>query len=109
MFLPAFFTGSLISRFGVLRVIAIGAIFEIGCALVNFSGITFANFVIANVLVGVGLELLLRWRVNFVDEHVSAGRKSQGAGDARLSGLFDDGHGCGCVGNTASDRWMVDG
>ncbi len=54
MFIPAFFTGSLISRFGVLRVIAVGATLEIGCALVNFSGIEFANFVAANILVGLG-------------------------------------------------------
>lgn len=54
MFLPAFFTGNLINRFGVLRVIAVGATLEIGCALVNFAGIEFANFVAANVLVGLG-------------------------------------------------------
>ena len=54
MFLPSFFTGHLINRFGVLPIIAVGAILEIGCALVNFSGIEFANFVVANILVGVG-------------------------------------------------------
>ncbi len=54
MFLPAFFTGSLINRIGVLPVIATGAILEIGCALVNFAGIGFSNFLIANMLVGLG-------------------------------------------------------
>ena len=54
MFLPSFFTGHLITRFGAQRIIAVGALLEIGCALVNFSGIAFSNFVAANVLVGLG-------------------------------------------------------
>ena len=44
MFLPSFFTGHLIARFGVLSVIATGAVIEILCALVNLSGIEFWNF-----------------------------------------------------------------
>jgi MFS family permease len=54
MFLPSFFTGSLIARFGVLPVIASGALIELGCALVNLSGVDFKNFLVANALVGLG-------------------------------------------------------
>ncbi len=54
MFLPSFFTGHLINRFGVLTIIAAGAIIEMGCAAVNLAGIDFMNFFIANVLVGIG-------------------------------------------------------
>jgi MFS family permease len=54
MFLPSFFTGSLISRFGVLTIIATGALIELGCALVNLAGIDFYNFFISNTLVGLG-------------------------------------------------------
>lgn len=54
MFLPSFFTGHLINRFGVLPVIAAGGLIEVGCALVNLSGVGFSNFLIANVLVGLG-------------------------------------------------------
>ena len=54
MFLPSFFTGHLIARFGVLPVIAAGGLIEFGCALVNLAGIDFANFLIANILVGIG-------------------------------------------------------
>jgi MFS family permease len=54
MFLPSFFTGHLIARYGVLPVIATGALLEIGCALVNFAGVDFYNFLIANILVGLG-------------------------------------------------------
>jgi MFS family permease len=54
MFLPAFFTGSLIIRFGVAPIIMAGAVIQIGCALVNLAGIDFMNFFIANVFVGIG-------------------------------------------------------
>ena len=54
MFLPSFFTGALINRFGVLPIIAAGGLIEVGCALVNLAGIEFAHFLIANMLVGVG-------------------------------------------------------
>lgn len=54
MFLPSFFTGHLIGRFGVLPIIATGAMIELGCALVNLAGIDFWNFLFANVLVGLG-------------------------------------------------------
>jgi MFS family permease len=54
MFLPSFFTGHLINRVGVLPVIAAGGLIEVGCAIVNLAGVDFANFLIANVLVGLG-------------------------------------------------------
>ena len=54
MFLPSFFTGHLINRFGVLPVIAAGGLIEVGCAVVNLAGVDFANFLIANMLVGLG-------------------------------------------------------
>ncbi len=54
MFVPSFFTGHLIQRYGVKTIIAAGALIEIGCALVNLSGIAFWNFFLANVFVGLG-------------------------------------------------------
>lgn len=54
MFLPSFFTGHLITRFGVLRVIAAGGAIMLGCAVVNLAGVAFSNFLIANILVGLG-------------------------------------------------------
>jgi MFS family permease len=58
MFVPAFFTGSLIDRFGVLPVIVTGAMllaFEVAAAL---SGQTFAHFITSLVLLGVGWNFL---------------------------------------------------
>lgn len=60
MFLPSFFTGHLINRFGVLPIIAIGALIQMLCAIVNLSGIEFWNFLVANMLVGLG------WNFTFV-------------------------------------------
>jgi MFS family permease len=60
MFLPSFFTGHLIARFGILPIIATGAFIQIGCAIVNLSGIGFMNFFLANILVGLG------WNFTFV-------------------------------------------
>jgi MFS family permease len=54
MFLPSFFTGHLINRFGVLPVIAAGGVIAAGCAIVNLAGVGFGNFLIANILVGLG-------------------------------------------------------
>jgi MFS family permease len=54
MFLPAFFTGSLIRRFGAPAIIVVGAVAQLGCAAINLAGIDFANFFLANILVGVG-------------------------------------------------------
>lgn len=54
MFLPSFFTGSLIQRFGVLTIIAAGAIIELGCAIINLAGVDFWNFYFANLFVGLG-------------------------------------------------------
>jgi len=54
MFLPSFFTGYLITRFGVLTVIAAGGLLEFAGAGVNLAGMEFANFAVANVLIGLG-------------------------------------------------------
>jgi MFS family permease len=54
MFLPSFFTGHLIGRFGVLPVIAAGALIEFGGALTNLNGLELGHFLVANVLIGLG-------------------------------------------------------
>ena len=54
MFAPALFTGHLIVRFGVLTIIGVGALALIGCVLVAMDGISFQNFLWANILVGIG-------------------------------------------------------
>jgi predicted MFS family arabinose efflux permease len=58
MFLPSFFTGSLIQRFGNLRIIALGSLITAGCLVANMSGIAFANFSIGLALLGLGWNFM---------------------------------------------------
>lgn len=54
MFAPSFFTGSLITRYGVERVILTGFAILAVCAAVALNGISVGHFWIALVLLGVG-------------------------------------------------------
>jgi MFS family permease len=54
MFLPGFFTGHLIARFGVYRVIGLGLVLLAACGAVALTGITVAHFYAALVLLGIG-------------------------------------------------------
>ena len=58
MFAPAFFTGSLIRRFGVLKVMFAGTLLEALCLAVALSGVLVAHFWWALLLLGVGWNFL---------------------------------------------------
>lgn len=58
MYLPAFVTGNLISRYGVHNILVAGAAMLGACVVINLSGVTFLNFLSALVLVGVGWNFL---------------------------------------------------
>ena len=58
MFLPSFFTGSLVSRLGVLRVMLAGVALLAGHVLITLSGTGFQSFAAALVLLGVGWNFL---------------------------------------------------
>ena len=58
MFAPSFFTGHLIHRFGVLKIMFIGALILIGCALVAISGQLYSHFIGGLILLGVGWNFL---------------------------------------------------
>ncbi len=83
MFLPSFFTGHLIQRFGVLTIIAAGALIQVGCALVNLAGIDLWNFALANAFVGVG------WNFTFVGGTTLLTTTYQPAERGKVQGLHD--------------------
>jgi MFS family permease len=83
MFLPSFFTGHLINRFGILPIIATGAVLEIGCALVNFAGVDFGNFVLANILVGLG------WNFCYLGGSTLVTRTYRPEEKAKVQGVHD--------------------
>ena len=58
MFGPSFFTGSLITRFGVLSVMFVGALILYACVAIALSGITVAHFWASMVLLGIGWNFL---------------------------------------------------
>lgn len=58
MFTPSFFTGNLIRRFGVLRVMLAGVVLIMSCVLTNLSGTTLVHYSIALALLGVGWNFL---------------------------------------------------
>jgi len=58
MFAPSFFTGGLIHRFGVLKIMFIGAMVLIGCAVVAISGQLYWNFVVGLIMLGIGWNFL---------------------------------------------------
>lgn len=58
MFLPSFFTGSLIARFGVLRIMLVGVGLFIGHVMMSLSGTDFPSYASALVLLGVGWNFL---------------------------------------------------
>lgn len=58
MFAPSFFTGNLIRRAGVLRVMLAGAVLNAACVAVNLSGTSVWHYAIALTLVGVGWNFL---------------------------------------------------
>lgn len=58
MFLPSFFTGSLIARFGVVRVMLAGVLLLLGHVVTTMTGTRFTSFASALVLLGVGWNFL---------------------------------------------------
>lgn len=60
MFAPGFFTGSLIQRFGVVKIIIAGFCLLVGAGVVAFQGIALVHFYVSLVLLGVG------WNFGFI-------------------------------------------
>lgn len=58
MFVPSFFTGTLIRRFGVLPIMATGIVLLGGQVAIALMGIEFLNFLSALLLLGVGWNFL---------------------------------------------------
>jgi MFS family permease len=58
MFVPSFFTGSLIARFGVLRIMICGAVLLSAHVALSLSGTGFVSFASALAILGVGWNFL---------------------------------------------------
>ena len=58
MFVPSFFTGHLIKRFGALPVMVVGAVLNFVCVMVALSGVDVMRFAIALTVLGLGWNFL---------------------------------------------------
>ena len=58
MFVPSFFTGHLIKRFGALRIMALGVVLNAVCIAVALTGVELMRFLVALFTLGVGWNFL---------------------------------------------------
>ena len=84
MYAPGFFTGSLIKRFGTLRMIIAGALFMVGCVAVSLSGSQIWHFWAALVLLGIGWNFMYTAGTALLTETYTPAEKAktQGVNDA---------------------------
>jgi len=112
MFIPSFFTGHLIVRFGATRIIAAGLIILALAGVTALSGITLGNFFVALILLGIG------WNFGFVGAtsllataHAPHERgRAQGLNDTIMFGCVTmaslaSGGLMNCSGGTPTDGW----
>ena len=76
MFLPSFFTGSLVAKFGVLRVMLTGVALLAGHVIMALTGIGFASFAAALVLLGVGWNFLYVGGTSLITTTYTAAEKA---------------------------------
>ncbi|MBZ9993217.1 MFS transporter [Mesorhizobium sp. BH1-1-4] len=83
MFGPSFFTGSLIHRFGAERIVAIGLLLLIGCAIVALSGLALWQFWTALILLGLG------WNFAFIGATAMVAASYHPSEKGKVQGFHD--------------------
>jgi MFS family permease len=83
MYAPGLFTGSLIRRYGTLKVILAGVALVGGCVAVALSGTTVTHFLVALALLGVGWNFMYTGGTTLLTESYAPVEKAraQGAND----------------------------
>jgi MFS family permease len=77
MFVPSFFTGALIARFGVLRIMIAGVLILAANIAISLSGVGFASFSLALVLLGIGWNFLYIGGTTLLTEAYEPAEKSR--------------------------------
>lgn len=83
MFIPSFFTGHLIARFGVEKIMAAGLIILAAAGAVALQGVELENFFIALILLGVG------WNFGFIGATTMLAGAHEPSERGRMQGLND--------------------
>lgn len=83
MFAPSFFTGHLIQRFGLLRIMLGGAVMGVACVFINLSGTSIEHFWLALVLLGLSWNFLFIGATTLLTETYASNErfKSQALND----------------------------
>jgi MFS family permease len=90
MFLPSFFTGNLIKRFGVLPIMAAGVVLILGEVLMALAGIEFVHFLSGLILLGIGWNFLFIGGTTLLTEACTPAEraKTQAAHDFLMFGAI---------------------
>ncbi|WP_417587638.1 MFS transporter [Pararhodobacter oceanensis] len=83
MFAPSFFTGHLIARFGVEKIVAAGLLILGAAGAVAMSGVEIEHFFIALILLGIG------WNFGFIGGTTMLARSHSAAERGRIQGIND--------------------
>ena len=75
MFLPGFFTGNLINRFGTIRILIIGALIMLACIGINLNGQSQLHFSIALFMLGLGWNFMFVSATHLVADAYSEAEK----------------------------------
>ena len=113
MFAPSFFTGHLIARFGVERIMGLGLLILAGAGAVAIQGVSLENFYIALILLGIG------WNFGFIGATTMLAGAHEPHERGRMQGLNDllvfggvtvaslaSGGLMNCAGGTAEAGWL---
>ncbi len=83
MYVPSFFTGHLIARFGVEKIVALGLAILAGAGVVALQGVELGNFFIALILLGIG------WNFGFIGATSMLAASHEVHERGRMQGLND--------------------
>jgi MFS family permease len=83
MFVPSFFTGHLINRFGVEKIVATGLVILAAAGAVGLAGVDIMNFYVALVLLGIG------WNFGFIGASTMLAGSHAPEERGRIQGLND--------------------
>ncbi|MAB07481.1 MAG: MFS transporter [Rhodobacteraceae bacterium] len=114
MYIPSFFTGHMIARFGVEKVVALGLVILAGAGGVALSGVDLEQFFLALVLLGIG------WNFGFIGATTMLAGAHEPHERGRMQGLNDllvfggvtmaslaSGGLMNCSGGTAQEGWTA--
>ncbi|WP_422049663.1 MFS transporter [Shimia sp.] len=83
MFAPSFFTGHLIARFGVEKILALGLLILAGAGAVALQGVELENFFVALILLGLG------WNFGFIGATTMLAGAHEPSERGRMQGMND--------------------